>query len=236
LTVELRANQPRISNVVAGIELRARSGHWPRAHLSSAADLNARNVDQSGAQADEIEHVRPLTLVRRKMGLMKVRFLELFVLAVTVVAVFAATGHCNAVPSEAPSRLETVGRGWKPFDPATDSRWIDLFGAYDSDDDGPLREVVPRLLELNEELLTYSSTIRNSVASANSDSKPRCGSGQRSKVIGRRCAWRGERSPTRTRLGSHRPMGGSRKASSNGTSSWSGRMECGGSSPSPTTR
>ena len=88
---------------------------------------------------------------------MKVRILGLIAVVVAAVAVFAATGHRNAVSSDAPSRLETVGRGWKPFDPITDSRWIDLYGTYDSDGDGVLRDVVPRLLELNGQLLTSSS-------------------------------------------------------------------------------
>lgn len=88
---------------------------------------------------------------------MKIRLLALVVFAVTLVAAIFTIGQGNPVSGEKPAQLETVVRGWKPFDLIVDSRWVDTYGAYDSKDDVELRVAVPRLLELNGKLLTYSA-------------------------------------------------------------------------------
>jgi len=80
-----------------------------------------------------------------------------FAVAFAAVSIYCMTGHRDEVLSEPPSQLESVGQGWKPFDLISDSRWVDLYGVYVSSGDDALREDVPRLLELNGQLLTYPS-------------------------------------------------------------------------------
>ena len=99
---------------------------------------------------------------------MNVRLLALVVGAVVLAAVVLVLGQDKTVSGEKPAQLETVVRGWKPFDPIVDSRWVDTYGAYDSKVDVELRVAVPRLLELNGKLLTYSAIPELRIKEANS--------------------------------------------------------------------